>query len=299
MPRKTQTVKFDERMTYYLDKYCRQSRTPKEQLSMNRTRKIFVFAAALLLPAFAYADTLMTSGSSNVSVTPTNMYAYCVGDPICGVPNIYPSAKTDNVTFDITLAGLAVPQGFSLTSATLSFSGLDLGSFSQVDDQATLDADTWNVNTGAGNFTSMTVGSYSVALSGTDGSVSISDPNALAALAAGDPINLQGYAAVTTSPTSGKQNDVPVINFDIGCLCITAEAIAYSSLPVFDTQYYSPAAEVDGVTAAAAAPEPSSLLLLASGCGLLLGLTIASKHGRISSFARPANRFSMGSSPKA
>jgi hypothetical protein len=96
------------------------------------------------------ADTLSTSGSGNVSITPTNMYSYCVGDPICGGPNIDPHAKIDNAVFDMTLVGLAVPQGASQTSATFLFSSSDWGTLTQVDNQAAFNPDPWNVNTGAG-----------------------------------------------------------------------------------------------------------------------------------------------------
>jgi hypothetical protein len=88
----------------------------------------------------------------------------------------------------------------------------------------------------------MTVGSYTLA--DTDGSTTISDPNALAPLAAGDLIDILGYAAVTTSPAAGTQNGIPI-------------GQAFSSSPAFDTQYYSPTAEVDGVTAASAVAPPT------------------------------------------
>jgi hypothetical protein len=218
------------------------------------------------------------------------MYAYCTGDPICGGPNIVPSSRTEAAAFDITLAGLALPEGASLTSANLLISGLDLGSFVQPDDQAAWNQELWNVNTGTGNFTSINVGSYSLALSDTDGSFIISDPNVLAALAAGNPIDIQGYAAVTTYPTFGTQNAIPVINIDSFGI-ITAQATAYSSTPVFDTQYYSPTAEIDGVTAVTAVPEPSSLLLLASGFAQLLGMTAATKRARSYLLAELTNRW--------
>jgi hypothetical protein len=239
---------------------------------MNRTRTIIALAAVLLfLPAFAHADTAV--GSYNVD----NCAPFCT---VSGTvyQQVYSSTAFGGVTdfnqisFQAANAGLMPSATYTVYFSTTSAAVNNL-SWASPNNNIGPDETLFGAFTLGGSAPSV------LTLTGNTFDYNPASGNLLMTVLTSN-VTSSVYTSFFEADSSGS-----------------ATQRAFFLLGSYATgDSYGLVTDFSNVNVTSV-PEPSSLLFLVSGLGLLLGLTIASKHGRISSFPGHANRFSMGSSP--
>lgn len=202
-----------------------------------------VVALLVLAATVASATTVNLSGGSTVYNNGFNYYNTFYG--------VSPHGSTSSTGFTITLAGFSL--GSIPKSATLTLGGILQSAFTTFSN-----GDYWSVSQ-SGLFTTIQVGSVSIPLNISNGSLTISNLAFLTVLKGGGPITISGYLTTALSPFYGNGN--PQWH-SCGASC---SYYSYSSSVSVSTPQ-----NLSAQLSLLVTPEPTSLLLMGTGALPLL-----------------------------